>query len=156
MDPRHLLNWYLLLRLFATNQHINMCPGMARFSQQRQFWTRQPTNVKVSTVVNSCCLSFVDKVYENQFKLTWYLLALGVPSPLTSRPNVPVFLHICTALQLQCNNIIYVTKTKSSRFGVSESRWKQMVTSERLAKPLREKNLNFCTILQNSTFCVQG
>lgn len=33
--------------------HVHVCPGMAKFSQQRQSWTRQPTNVKVSKVINS-------------------------------------------------------------------------------------------------------
>lgn len=37
---------------FLTVISLLMCPGMARFSQQRQFWIRQPTNVKVSMVIN--------------------------------------------------------------------------------------------------------
>lgn len=33
---------------YLTVMRIWLCSGMARFSLQRQFWTRQPTNVKVS------------------------------------------------------------------------------------------------------------
>ena len=41
-------------QLFDIHLHVDMClAGMARFSQQRQSWTRQPTNVKVSKVINS-------------------------------------------------------------------------------------------------------
>lgn len=44
--------------LFVSNLNVIVCTGMARFSQQRQSWTRQPTNVKVSKVINLPAITY--------------------------------------------------------------------------------------------------
>ena len=52
LSPVSPVDLLFIRELFVSNLHVDMCTGMARFSQQRQSWTRQPTNVKVSKVIH--------------------------------------------------------------------------------------------------------
>lgn len=157
---------------FLTVISLLMCPGMARFSQQRQFWIRQPTNVKVSMVINLPVITYQGCMIEcisilsgqllvfvhfhfkyMKISLRWLDICWGCVIHQQSmnmksdcvcfyfcRTCCVVVWHctgkcrliwkVCTVLR--CNDNINLTKTKadydglpnSSRFGVSESRWK--------------------------------
>lgn len=77
-----------------------MCTGMARFSQQRQSWTRQPTNVKVSKVIN-----FISLIRAAQLEKDVYLTLKLNP--------LPVLKHI-SSLRIYVQRLIVLLELQSN------------------------------------------